>query len=90
VSRLDSEHPALFGVVLKSCISDHSFHSQTAYNDMTAALRTQLLWCTTGIDFDLLEYVNVFRPFVHAYNTYRMNRYLVRELDEPTMAIAVT
>jgi cytochrome P450 len=49
---------------------------------MTAALRTQLLWCTTGIDFNLLEYVNMFRPFVHAYNTYRMNRYLVRELDE--------
>lgn len=27
-----------------------------------------------------LEYVNIFRPFVHMYNTHRMNRYLSREI----------
>ncbi|KAF7917420.1 uncharacterized protein EAE98_010183 [Botrytis deweyae] len=61
---------------------DHRFCSQTSYNDMTAALRRQLLWCTTGMNINLLEYINIFRPFVHAYNSYRMNRYLSRELDK--------
>ncbi|APA13955.1 hypothetical protein SS1G_11247 [Sclerotinia sclerotiorum 1980 UF-70] len=58
------------------------FHSQTTYNDMTIALRRQLLWCTTGMNIELLEYINIFRPYVHAYNTYRMNRYLSRELNK--------
>ncbi|KAF7944956.1 uncharacterized protein EAE97_005589 [Botrytis byssoidea] len=29
---------------------DHRFCSQTSYNEMTAALRRQLLWCTTELD----------------------------------------
>lgn len=28
-----------------------------------------------------LEYINIFRPFVHIYNSRKMNRYLMRELD---------
>ncbi|CAD6443213.1 97c81864-a7ad-48b5-a0f3-37be2d77d538 [Sclerotinia trifoliorum] len=31
------------------------FHIQTTYNDMTAALRRQLLWCTTGMNIELLD-----------------------------------
>ena len=27
-----------------------------------------------------LEYINIFRPLVHKYNTWRMNRYIIREL----------
>lgn len=34
------------------------------------------------MDVNLLEYINIFRPFVHAYNSYRMNRYLSREFDK--------
>lgn len=60
---------------------DHNFHSQTKYNEMTSLLRNQILWCTTGLNFNLLEYINIFRPFVHMYNTRKMNRYLIRELD---------
>ncbi|TGO52386.1 hypothetical protein BCON_0142g00120 [Botryotinia convoluta] len=66
------------------------FCSQTSYNDMTAALRRQLLWCTTGMNINLLEYINIFRPFVHAYNSYRMNRYLSRELDKRYRSIKGT
>ncbi|TGO88204.1 hypothetical protein BPOR_0177g00170 [Botrytis porri] len=61
---------------------DHRFCSQTSYNDMTGALRRQLLWCTTGMNINLLEYINISRPFLHAYNSYKMNRYLSRELDK--------
>lgn len=28
-----------------------------------------------------LEYINIFRPFVHLHNTRKMNKYLMRELD---------
>lgn len=48
---------------------------------MTSSLRNQILWCTTGLNFNLLEYINIFRPFVHMYNTRKMNRYLTRELN---------
>lgn len=61
---------------------DHSFHSQTRYNDMTATLRTQLEWCTAGININPLEYINILRPLVHKYNAGRMYRYLSREIDQ--------
>lgn len=48
---------------------------------MTMALRKQLEWCTTGMNIEPLEYINIIRPFVHIYNTRRMNNYLSRELD---------
>jgi len=67
--------------LLTATSRDHRFQSQTRYNDMTAALRKQLEWCTTGMNINPLEYINIFRPFIHAYNKHRMNRYLSRELD---------
>lgn len=49
---------------------------------MTSALRSQLSWSTTGIEINLLLKLNFLRPFVHMYNTWRMNRYLVPRLEE--------
>ena len=54
---------------------------------MTTALREQLKWCTTGMNFDVLEYINMFRPLVHWYNKRRMNRYLSRDLNRHYLAI---
>lgn len=34
-----------------------------------------------------LEYINIFRPFVHMYNARKMNDYLIRELDHRYSAI---
>ncbi|MCJ1245230.1 hypothetical protein MMC30_002433 [Trapelia coarctata] len=67
--------------IIGRVVMDHKFNSQLTYNDMTSALREQLRWCTYGIEMNPLEYFNVFRPFVHWYNTWRMDRYLARELD---------
>jgi cytochrome P450 len=61
---------------------DHDFQSQSEYNDMTSALRNQLTWSTTGIEINLLLKLNFLRPFVHMYNTWRMNRYLVPRLQQ--------
>ena len=35
-----------------------------------------------GLNIDPLEYINIFRPFVHTYFTFKMNRYLDQELDK--------
>jgi len=43
---------------------------------MTSALRHQLKWSTTGVEMNPLLTLNFARPFVHMYNTWRMNRYL--------------
>ena len=66
---------------------DHKFASQTNHNELTTALRQQLEWCTTGTNVNPFEYINVFRPLVHMYNTRRMNRYLKHELDNLYSAI---
>ena len=49
---------------------------------MMAALQSQLKWSSIGIEINLLEYLNFARPFVHWYNSRRMNRYISRVLDE--------
>lgn len=63
-------------------VLDHQFNSQTVYNEMTSALRSQLKWCSAGISSNVLEHLNFVRPLVHWYNSRRMNRYLSRVLHE--------
>jgi sterigmatocystin biosynthesis cytochrome P450 monooxygenase len=75
------QSPAKLRTSLTTTSRDHNFQSQTRYNDMTAALRKQLAWCTTGMNINPLEYVNIFRLLVHAYKKRRMNLYFCRELD---------
>ena len=77
-----SERPVHKVCLLMFTSRDHKFASQTRRNDLTTALRKQLEWCTTGMNINPLEYINIFRPFVHMRNTRRMNRYLTRELGQ--------
>lgn len=49
---------------------------------MTSALRSQLKWSTTGVEINVLQNLNFIRPFVHVYNTWRMNRYLTPRINE--------
>ncbi|KAF2675665.1 cytochrome P450 [Lentithecium fluviatile CBS 122367] len=62
--------------IIGGAVMDHDFQSQSKYNDMVTALRNQLTWSTTGIEISFLIKINFLRPFVHRYNTWRMNRYL--------------
>ncbi|MCJ1422456.1 hypothetical protein MMC29_000336 [Sticta canariensis] len=57
------------------------FNVQTTYNDMTSALRNQILWCTFGLEPNPLTHINPIRPIMQWYNTRRMNRYINRELE---------
>ena len=49
---------------------------------MVAALQSQLEWSSYGIEINLLKHLNFLRPFVHKYNTWRMDRYISKVLDE--------
>lgn len=60
---------------------DAHFDTQSSFNDMTAALREQIKWCTSGLEPNPLTRINPLRPFVQWYNTRRMDRYIYKELE---------
>ncbi|KAF7886789.1 uncharacterized protein EAF02_003436 [Botrytis sinoallii] len=76
--------------IFKDLLKKHAKSGKMIFLEDATALRRQLLWCTTGMNINLLEYINIFRPFVHAYNSYRMNRYLSPELDKRYRSIKGT
>ena len=67
--------------VIGKVVMDHQFNSQRVDNGMVSALLRQVEWCTVGIDPSPFEYVNVFRPVVHWYNTRKMNSYLSYQFE---------
>ncbi|PGH13918.1 hypothetical protein AJ79_03333 [Helicocarpus griseus UAMH5409] len=62
--------------IIGRIVLDHEFECQTSYNRFTAALQNQLAWCNAGVHKSPFQYVNIVRPFVQQYNTWRMNSYL--------------
>ena len=48
---------------------------------MVNALRRQMRWMAFGSEGNPLQQYHPFRPFVHWYNTYQMNRYISPEID---------
>ena len=48
---------------------------------MVNALRRQMRWMAFGSEGNPLQQYHPFRPFVHRYNTYQMNRYISPEVD---------
>ena len=48
---------------------------------MVNALRQQMRWMAFGSEGNPFQQYHPFRPFVHWYNTYQMNRYISPEVD---------
>ena len=48
---------------------------------MVNPLRRQMRWMAFGSEGNPLQQYHPFRPFVHWYNTYQMNRYIAPEVD---------
>ena len=48
---------------------------------MVSALRRQMRWMAFGSEGNPLQQLHPFRPFVHWYNTYRMNRHISPIVD---------
>ena len=48
---------------------------------MVNALRRQMRWMAFGSEGNPLQQYHPFRPFIHRYNTYQMDRYISPEVD---------
>ncbi|KAK1722700.1 cytochrome P450 [Colletotrichum acutatum] len=66
-------------------IMGHDMHCQTGYNDFAAAMASQLSWLHYRGTSPLRD-INFIRPLVQCYNTWRMNSYINKVLQENSEA----
>ncbi|KAL2126410.1 hypothetical protein VTI74DRAFT_967 [Chaetomium olivicolor] len=62
--------------IIGRVVLDQHFHSQKSFNSLTAGMVDQVAWCEAGLHSNPFQYLNIARPFVQRYNTWRMNSYL--------------
>lgn len=60
---------------------DSDLHSQQSSNPMVNALRSQMRWMSFGSEGNPLQQYHPFRPFVHLYNSWQMDKYIAPEID---------
>ncbi|KAK6428622.1 hypothetical protein LTR95_015232 [Oleoguttula sp. CCFEE 5521] len=68
--------------VIAKIVMDHDLNSQVGPNDLVDAFISQTKWQKIGAQFRPSELIDFRRPFVQAWNNYRMDRYIGRLLDE--------
>ena len=61
---------------------DTHLDSQKKSNPLVNGLRMQVRWLTFGADVNPITRYNPIRPFVHWYNSRRMNQYVSQEIDK--------
>lgn len=57
-------------------------HAQTSQNDFVSAFRYQVKWLPKTNELNPFVLLNPMRPIIFQYNTWRMNRYVGRALEE--------
>ncbi|KAK0714467.1 cytochrome P450, partial [Apiosordaria backusii] len=62
--------------IIGRVVLDQRFNSQQSFNALTGGMVDQVAWCDAGLHANPLQYLNIARPFVQRYNTWRMNSYL--------------
>lgn len=67
--------------IIGKVVLDHDFNSQRAPNQLVSALLSQINWQRVGGRIDLSN-LDFRRPLMFKYNTWKMNRYIGRLLDE--------
>lgn len=67
--------------VIGKVVLDSNLDCQRKSNPMVTALRQQMRWMAFGSEGNPFQQFHPFRPFVHRYNTYQMNRYIFPEVD---------
>jgi len=68
-------------VTILICNRDSDLHSQQSSNPMVNALRRQMRWMSFGSEGNPLQQYHPFRPFIHLYNSWRMDKYIAPEID---------
>ena len=68
--------------VIGKVVLDVDFNSQLGSDELVDALINQISWCPRGAQFNPFELIDIRRPIMRHYNTWRMNRYIYKCLDE--------
>ncbi|KAI9695022.1 MAG: hypothetical protein M1822_000639 [Bathelium mastoideum] len=67
--------------IIGRVVLESKLDSQRRSNPLVDGLRMQARWLIFGGDVNPIEQYNPLRPLVHRYNTWRMNKYISKELD---------
>ncbi|MCJ1355836.1 MAG: hypothetical protein MMC33_005828, partial [Icmadophila ericetorum] len=67
--------------IIGKVVLDSNLNVQRSSNPMVNALRRQMKWMAFGSEGNPLQQYHPLRPFVHFFNTWRINRYLSPEVD---------
>lgn len=80
--RMEQAATKLTVDIIGKVILDLSFNSQKGPNELVDAFISQVQWIPIGAQFNPWELVDPRRPFMLRYNTWKMNRYISKALDE--------
>lgn len=68
--------------IIGRVVLDHALNSQRTDNELVSAFVSQTRWQRIGVQFNPIELIDFRIPIVQRYNTWRMDRYIGRCLDE--------
>lgn len=82
VFRMERETTRLTVDIIGKVVLDLDFGSQRGYDELVDTLINQVRWMPVGPQFNPYELIDFRRPIILRYNTWKMNRYIARCLDE--------
>lgn len=80
--RMETASTKLTVDIIGKVVLDTAFNSQKGPNVLVDSLIKQVRWIPIGAQFNPWELVDFRRPFLLAYRTWRMDRYLGQVLDQ--------
>jgi cytochrome P450 len=80
--RMEASTTNLTVDIIGKVVLDHDLNSQIQPNELVNAFISQTIWQPLGTQFNPIEIIDFRIPFVQAWNTFKMNRYIGRLLDE--------
>lgn len=80
--RLEQATTRLTADIIGRVVLDVAFKTQTGPNVLIDCLLNQIRWIPIGAQFNPWELVDIRRPVMLKYNTWKMNQYIGKQLDE--------
>ena len=80
--RMEAATTNLTVDIIGKVVLDHDLNSQLRPNELVNAFISQTRWQPLGVQFNPIELIDYRIPIVQGWNTYKMNRYIGRLLDE--------
>ena len=80
--RMEQATTKLTVDIIGKVVLDLAFNAQQESNELVDTLLNQIKWQPVGAQFNPFELIDIRRPIVMKYNTWKMNRYIAKRLDE--------